>query len=130
MEFVLGQRWVSQTESELGLGIVVGVEGRHVTLRFPVAEEDRVYALNNAPLARIIYAVGEIVHTAEQTPVMVEQVENLDGLLFYTGRDENDQVLQLPETQISGVVQLSSPKQRLLSGQFDKSDQYTLRVAS
>ena len=130
MEFVLGQRWVSQTESELGLGIVVGVEGRHITLRFPVAEEDRVYALNNAPLARIVYAVGEIVHTAEQMPVMVEQVENLDGLLFYTGRDENDQVVQLPETQISGVVQLSSPKQRLLSGQFDKSDQYALRVAS
>lgn len=130
MEFVLGQRWVSQTESELGLGIVVGVEGRHVTLRFPVAEEDRVYALNNAPLARIVYAVGEVVHTAEQAPVTVEQVESLDGLLLYTGRDENDQVVRLPETQISGVVQLSSPKQRLLSGQFDKSDQYVLRVAS
>ncbi|XOV82217.1 MAG: RNA polymerase-associated protein RapA [bacterium] len=130
MEFVLGQRWVSQTESELGLGIVVGVEGRHVTLRFPVAEEDRVYALNNAPLARIVYAVGEVVHTAEQQPVTVEQVDHLDGLLVYSGRNAENQIVKLPETQISGVVQLSSPKQRLLSGQFDKADQYTLRVAS
>lgn len=130
MEFVLGQRWVSQTESELGLGIVVGLEGRHVTLRFPVAEEDRVYALNNAPLARIIYTEGEVIHNTEQEPFTVEHVEDLDGLLFYTGRDEQGGEVMLPETQISGVVQLSSPRQRLLSGQFAKSDQYALRVAS
>ncbi|MGL4516098.1 MAG: hypothetical protein ACRCUH_05290, partial [Shewanella sp.] len=31
MPFALGQRWISDTESELGLGTVVQVEGRMVT---------------------------------------------------------------------------------------------------
>lgn len=32
MPFTLGQRWISDTESELGLGTVVAVDARTVTL--------------------------------------------------------------------------------------------------
>ena len=130
MEFVLGQRWVSQTESELGLGIVVGLEGRHITVRFPVAEEDRVYAQNNSPLARVIYQVGETLHDAKQNPLTVKGVEDLDGLKCYLACDAQGNEMLLPETQISGFVHLSSPRQRLFSGQFGKSREYELRVAT
>ena len=34
MPFTLGQRWISDTESELGLGTVVAVDARMVTLLF------------------------------------------------------------------------------------------------
>jgi len=71
MEFVLGQRWISQTETELGLGIVVDVEGRNVTLRFPVAEEDRVYARANSPLARVVYHPGDALHDQAQNLLTV-----------------------------------------------------------
>ncbi|NKB99344.1 MAG: RNA polymerase-associated protein RapA [Pseudomonadales bacterium] len=130
MEFVLGQRWVSQTESELGLGMVVDIEGRHVTVQFPAAEEDRVYALNNSPLARVIYEAGETLFDQEQTPFTVKSVEDLDGLKCYFVYDADGGERMLPETQISGLVHLSSPNQRLLSGQFDKAAEYQLRVAS
>ncbi|VEC93914.1 ATP-dependent helicase HepA [Salmonella enterica subsp. enterica] len=33
--FTLGQRWISDTESELGLGTVVAMDARTVTLLFP-----------------------------------------------------------------------------------------------
>lgn len=130
MDFVLGQRWVSQTETELGLGMVVDVDGRFVTLQFPAAEEERVYAVNNSPLARVIYEVGETVHDQEQLPYQVVSVEDLDGLHCYLVEDASGKERMLPETQISGLVLLTSPNQRLLSGQFDKPAEYQLRVAS
>ena len=107
MDFVLGQRWVSQTESELGLGMVIDIEGRHVTLQFPAAEEDRVYALNNCPLARVIYQVGETLHDQEQRPLIVQEVTDLEGLKCYLVEDEQGLESILPETQISGLVHLS-----------------------
>lgn len=44
MEFVVGQRWVSQAEPQLGLGLVIETDGRHITLSFPASEEERIYA--------------------------------------------------------------------------------------
>ncbi len=59
MTFTLGQRWISNAESQLGLGVIVDVQNRQVSVRFPAAEEERIYAIDNAPLSRIIYAVGD-----------------------------------------------------------------------
>ena len=39
MNFSLGQRWISDTESDLGLGTIVALEGRQVTILFPQAEK-------------------------------------------------------------------------------------------
>ena len=130
MEFVLGQRWVSQTESELGLGIVVEIEGRHITVRFPAADEDRVYAQNNSPLARVKYQVGDTIQDLQGDSLQVVGVEDLEGLACYLVTGESSEERILPETQISGQIQLSSPSQRLFSGQFDKSREYELRVAA
>ena len=58
-EFAIGQRWLSDTESELGLGVVVGVEDRTVSILFPKSDETRVYARHNAPLSPILFNVGD-----------------------------------------------------------------------
>lgn len=55
MPFALGQRWISDTESELGLGTVVQVEGRMVTVLFPATGENRMFSRAEAPLTRVIY---------------------------------------------------------------------------
>ena len=128
MEYVLGQRWISQTETELGLGIIVGLEGRHVTVRFPAAEEDRVYATTNSPLARVTYQVGETLLDLEQQSRKVVDYEEMDGLRYYLTADEAGEQKVVPETQLSGHVQLSAPNQRLFSGHFDKAHEYEMRV--
>ena len=51
IQFVPGQRWVSNTESELGLGIVMDTANRRVTVSFPAVGERRTYAIDNAPLS-------------------------------------------------------------------------------
>ena len=44
MSFALGQRWMSDTESDLGLGTVIKLEGRMVTIIFPATGETRLFA--------------------------------------------------------------------------------------
>ncbi|MBT8138811.1 MAG: RNA polymerase-associated protein RapA [Gammaproteobacteria bacterium] len=130
MDFVVGQRWVSQAEPQLGLGIVVDTDGRHITLHFPAAEEDRVYAAHNAPLARIAFQAGDAVQDAEQNEFQVKAIEELRDLLYYLVENESGEENILPETKLSAYVELSSPRQRLLSGQFDKNRAFQLRVAT
>ena len=59
LEFVPGQRWVSSTEAELGLGIVESCANRRVEIYFPAADEARTYAVNNAPLSRVLFVAGD-----------------------------------------------------------------------
>ena len=47
--FVPGQRWLSETQGDLGLGQVLGVDGRGVQIGFPATGETRLYTLRNAP---------------------------------------------------------------------------------
>ena len=57
----LGQRWISDTESDLGLGTIVEIDARTVTLLFPATGESRVYASQSAPLTRIEFEIDDIV---------------------------------------------------------------------
>ena len=130
MEFVVGQRWVSQAEPQLGLGLVTEREGRHITLSFPASEEERVYAADNAPLARVTYLPGDRLHDRQQRQHTVQAVEDLNGLKYYLLDDGSGGEQILPETEISDLIQLSSPTQRLYSGQFDRRRSFQLRVAT
>lgn len=44
-----GQRWISDSEAELGLGTVLAQDGRLLTVLYPATGETRQYALRNAP---------------------------------------------------------------------------------
>ena len=58
-QFAIGQRWLSDTETELGLGVLIDVDERSISILFPKSDETRVYARNNAPLSRIIFNVKD-----------------------------------------------------------------------
>ena len=57
--FALGQRWLSETEPELGLGIVTDLDHRTVTIAFRSCDQQRRYARQQAPLSRIAFAAGD-----------------------------------------------------------------------
>ena len=65
-EFVIGQRWVSHTETDLGLGIIVDIKGRQVRISFPAVGEERLYAMHSAPLTRIEHKPGETIRTQDE----------------------------------------------------------------
>ncbi len=94
--FQPGQRWVSNTESELGLGIVIKLAHRRVELSFPAAGEKRTYAVDNAPLSRVHYEVGQRVSSTDGQTMLITEVEEHNGCLVYLGDDENEQIMVLP----------------------------------
>lgn len=129
-DFVPGQRWVSNTESELGLGIVVEYENRRVTVSFPAAGERRVYASDNAPLSRVIYNIGETI--ASDDGVVLKIVERHDnaGCIIYGGTSPEGEAAIIAELDLDSFVQFSRPLDRLFAGQIDKNASYLLRKQS
>ncbi len=125
--FVPGQRWISNTEVDLGLGMVVELENRRVTLAFPAVGERRTYAVDNAPISRIEYNVGEKITNLEGESLTVTRVNEHQGCLIYAGEGEEGEELQWLELELDCFVQFSSPKDRLFSGQVDKLSRYQLR---
>jgi ATP-dependent helicase HepA len=126
--FALGQRWLSDTETDLGLGTIVQIESRTVTLLFPATGESRVYAAQTAPLTRIEFIIGDTVKSYEGWELVVEQVQEKDNQLAYIGyRVDNNESVVLKETCIDHHFQLNQPEQRLFNGQFDDPKWYDLR---
>lgn len=126
-QFTLGQRWISNTEPELGLGIITENENRRVTISFPAAGELRTYATDNAPISRVQYQVGDEVKHVDGAVVTVTQVDERQGCLVYTGVDKNGADMTMLELELDSFVQFSRPQDRLFSGQIDKLNQYRLR---
>ncbi len=122
-----GQRWVSNTESELGLGIVIDTSNRRVQLRFPAAGENRVYAMDNAPLSRVQYQVGEQVSSEDGRSLTIDAVLEANGCLIYGGVDAAGVAAALPERDLNSFVQFSKPQDRLFAGQIDKNQAFQLR---
>ena len=85
MPFTLGQRWISDTESELGLGTVVAVDARMVTLLFPATGENRLYARNDSPVTRVMFNPGDTVTSHDGWQLKIEDVKEENGLLAYIG---------------------------------------------
>ena len=54
MMFKIGQRYVSQAEPTLGLGIVSEVQGRTVKISYPAIGQVRIYRTDGAPIERCV----------------------------------------------------------------------------
>lgn len=128
MSFVIGQRWLSHADPQLGLGIVLAVETRRVTIEFPAADEQRTYALDNAPLSRIVYRSGETILNRENRELTVSVVNELRGIMIYTAVDAEGREHAVAEQELSARVQLSAPLQRLGSGPSDNNTAFELRL--
>lgn len=122
-EVFAGQRWVSDGEPELGLGIVLKAEFGRVELFFPAANEHRQYALGNAPLRRVRFGAGDKIKTHEGHQLVVEVAEEKEGLLVYKTAER-----EIPEAELSDTISFSRAEDRLLGGQTDAGDLFELRA--
>ncbi|PHS69065.1 MAG: RNA polymerase-associated protein RapA [Methylophaga sp.] len=127
-EFSIGQRWVSNGEADLGLGLVKDIIGRRIDVLFPASGEHRTYAIDNAPLSRVQYPVGEKVRTIEDISFIVTDRHELNGCFIYQGNDDNGNEISIHEMDLNSFVQFSQPQDRLFAGQIDKNSQFELRI--
>ncbi|MFT3928911.1 MAG: RNA polymerase-associated protein RapA [Spongiibacteraceae bacterium] len=128
MNFVVGQRWLSHADPQLGLGIITAVEIRRISVLFPAVGEERTYSLDNAPLSRIAFRIGDSIGVRDELELTVTAVDEVRGLLMYTGIDADGNEHRVAELQLNALVQLHSPQQRLSSGQCDSNTLFALRV--
>ncbi|MFU2047240.1 RNA polymerase-associated protein RapA [Avibacterium gallinarum] len=127
MSFIVGQRWISESENDLGLGLISEVNHRTVTVSFPAAEEIRIYALDNAPLVRMLFQVGDEIRHKEGWSGVVIEVLNHNGLAFYLVKKDDGQEAMLQEAELSPLITFSKPQERLFAGQIDRASHFALR---
>ncbi|QEP42942.1 RNA polymerase-associated protein RapA [Ectothiorhodospiraceae bacterium BW-2] len=129
-EFTPGQRWICDTELQLGLGTVVECEPRRVTLRFDSCDETRSYARDNSPLTRIIFSPGDSIKTTTGEQLQVDEVMQLHGLVIYSAMSLDGTGVNVLESDLDHRLQLNRPADRLFSGQLDNQKWVSLRYQS
>ncbi len=125
--FISGQRWISNTESELGLGLILDVEFNRVTVLFLACDEKRIYAIDNAPLTRVRFSVGDTIESVDEEKLIVLKIIDQEGILTYICQNEDDDTIELDEMELNHHSQFNKPQDRLFTGQTDPNAWFSLR---
>ncbi len=128
--FSTGQRWVSNAEPELGLGLVEERTDREVRLTFPASGEERTYSMTNAPLTRVSYQVGDRIRHHSGMALTVIDREEHAGQWFYQATADEGATHVVPERDLDSFFQLRKAAERLRTGQLDRNRLFELRVES
>jgi ATP-dependent helicase HepA len=120
--WVRGQRWVSDSEPELGLGIILNGGDGKVEIAFPAAAETRCYALESAPLRRVKFRPGDRIKTHEGIELTVDQVRETEGLRVY-----ETSAGDVAEAELADSISFSKPEERLFGGKIDDPSDFDLR---
>jgi len=133
MPFQVGQRWISDSESDQGLGTVTGVEHRFVNIVFTATGESRQYAKANAPLTRVIFNQGDTIPSHEGWLLKVTASTEEHGIITYHGikqaakQSSESEEISLKEVMIDHFIKFNKPHDRLLNRQVDRLDWFRLR---
>lgn len=127
-EFTIGQRWISAAELQLGLGMVIEIEHRTVSIIFPATTEIRIYSRQDAPLTRVRFTPGDWVQNQDDALLQVVSLDEGSGLIVYHCETESGEAVLLPEGKLNNYLQLNRPGERLLNGQIDRNKWFSLRT--
>ena len=126
-EFIPGQRCISDAELQMGLGTIISVEARTLTVLFMATGETRTYAKQTSPLTRVLFSVGDSVSNHDDIKIKVKKVVENNGLITYLGVDAKGNPHSLEESELNNFIQLNRPSERLFNGQIDKDNWFELR---
>jgi len=126
-DFVPGQRWISNSESELGLGLIESLDHRTISINFPASGELRTYAIEQAPLSRVSFVVGDSIKNQDNEKFKITALQEHNGIITYDVVSADGSSSQLCETELSAAIKLNRPQDRLFTAQFDPEKSYLLR---
>jgi len=121
-DFFPNQRYTSKGEPELGVGILTEAGSRQVQIHFPLSDKTRRYALESAPLRRVVFKPGDTIVDTQSRPLLVRQVEMEGDLYMYYGKDR-----KLSEADLGDVTVRHDVDDRLFTGDVDAPEAFTLR---
>jgi len=117
-----GSRWLSTAEPELGLGTILRIQGRQLTVLFSAAQVTRLYAAHAAPLSRAAFVPGDRIKARGQT-LRVEAVIERDGLYHYHCGDA-----EIAESELDDIQGSGQASERLRSARVDPPGMFDLRL--
>ena len=129
-DFTPGQRWVSDNEAALGLGIVQSVAFRTVQIEFPAANEIRTYAKATAPLTRVEFGVGDSIKSMDGGRLSITKIEHVGGTVRYHGLRESGEPATMHERELPDALTFHLPQDKLFAGQVDDNRWFELRAAT
>ncbi len=125
-QFAPGQRWISETQAEYGLALILKADSTIVQAFFPAVGETLTYASRNAPLRRVAFEPGDTVKDQDGKSFAVSAVREQDKCLVYVDAEGNE----LQESSLSDTMNVQRPEQRLLSGVSDDPRLWSLRQSA
>jgi len=121
-DFFPDQRYTSKGEPELGIGIVTETGSRKVQLYFPVSNEKRMYAVESAPLQRVVFKPGDTLMDTKGLSLLVMQVKTEGELYMYYGKDR-----KMSEAELGNMLVTHGVEDRLFMGDVDTPQTFALR---
>lgn len=130
MKFIVGQRYISEMEPELGLGVIVELAHKRVTIKFSSVE--RIYSTDGAPIRRTVFYVGDEITLKSGAAQIVDTIREEDGILYYSFNtisvDKGSKgSSEISELELSDKICFTSPLERLYAGISDENSAFTLR---
>ena len=125
-QFAPGQRWVSETQTEYGLALILKADLTVVQAFFPAVNETLTYAARNAPLRRVEFEPGDTVKDQQGNSFEVSKIRGENKCLIYIDSEGNE----LAESSLSDTMNVQRPEQRLLSGVSDEPRLWSIRQSA
>ncbi len=121
-DFYPNQRWTSEGEPELGVGIVMKTHKNRVEVHFAAADETRQYAVDNAPLRRVTFMPGDTILDTDKRSLVIERIQDNGELFLYIGKE-----VVLSEADLGNVSITHGVTDRLFAGDVETPDIFALR---
>ena len=121
-DFFPHQRYTSKGEPELGVGILTEADNRKIRMYFPQSNEKRMYAMESAPLLRVVFKQGDTILDKKSQPLLIIRVELEVELYMYYGNDR-----KLSEADLGDVSVKHGVDDRLFMGDVDSPQTFALR---
>jgi len=121
-DFFPHQRYTSKGEPELGVGILTEADNQKIRMYFPQSNEKRMYAMESAPLLRVVFKPGDTILDKNSQPLLIIRVELEVELYMYYGNDR-----KLSEADLGDVSVKHGVDDRLFMGDVDSPQTFSLR---
>ncbi|WP_372652747.1 RNA polymerase-associated protein RapA [Halobacteriovorax sp.] len=121
-KFTIGQRWISEAEPELGLGILNKLTDKTVSIIFSASGVERNYGIKTCPIKRVLFSEGDEILIDEGEKLIVDKVTEQDGLAFYLSGERI-----ISELDLSDLMSFNKPEDKLFNGLCDPHEHFQLR---
>jgi ATP-dependent helicase HepA len=124
-KILVGQRYMSEAEPELGLGIITKLEDKTLLVSYPATHEQRRYGIRTAPLKRVKFEQGdEVSSNQEQKFIISKVIETSSGILAYIGPEDGDEII---ECDLLDSINFHTPLEKILNATADSQSFFNLR---